>query len=147
MNREKSLNIISFLLALTFSYAAVSKTLDLQKFQVQLGQSTMLGFIAEPLSILVPIVEIALTVLIFIPRTRIVGFYSLLAMMTMFTTYIVIIMNYSYHIPCSCGGILNSLGWKHHLIFNLLLCALIVLAIVILERSSQRVVETITRAL
>lgn len=147
MSREKSLNIISFLLALTFSYAAVSKAIDLPKFQVQLGQSTMLGFIAEPLSILVPVVEIALTVLIFIPRTRVVGFYSLLAMMTMFTTYIVIIMNYSYHIPCSCGGILNSLGWKHHLVFNLVLCTLIVLAIVILERSSQRVVKANGRTL
>lgn len=145
MNRETLLNIISFFLALTFSYAAISKVLDVEKFQVQLGQSTMLGFIARPLSYIVPVIEVIFSVLIFIPRTRLVTFYGLLALMTVFTSYIVVIMNYSYHIPCSCGGILNTLGWKYHLIFNLLLCALILAGIVTLESPSLRTHETKTK--
>lgn len=118
MNREKNLNVISFLFALLFSYAAISKLLDVQKFQVELGQSPLLNFIAIPLSYLVPAVELALSVMVFILPLRQTALYFSFSLMIMFTTYIIIIMNYSYHIPCSCGGILGKLGWKIHLLFN-----------------------------
>jgi hypothetical protein len=36
----------------------------------------------------------------------------------MFTTYIVIILNFSENIPCSCGGILENMTWGQHLVFN-----------------------------
>ena len=39
--------------------------------------------------------------------------------MVMFTTYIFIIMHFSEHVPCSCGGVLQRLGWQEHLIFNI----------------------------
>ncbi len=29
------------------------------------------------------------------------------------------ILNYSEFIPCSCGGILEKMDWKTHLIFNI----------------------------
>ena len=35
-----------------------------------------------------------------------------------FTVYIYLILNYSDFVPCSCGGILEKLGWTEHLIFN-----------------------------
>jgi len=39
--------------------------------------------------------------------------------MLMFTSYIIVILNYSSFVPCSCGGILEKIGWKEHLIFNI----------------------------
>ncbi len=39
--------------------------------------------------------------------------------MVMFCAYIYIILNYSASVPCSCGGIIEKLGWKEHLVFNL----------------------------
>ncbi len=44
--------------------------------------------------------------------------------MAMFTGYIIIILNYAERIPCSCGGILNKMGWHDHLIFNIFFTAL-----------------------
>lgn len=35
-----------------------------------------------------------------------------------------------HNIPCSCGGILESLGWREHLYFNLAFIALAVLALI-----------------
>jgi hypothetical protein len=47
----------------------------------------------------------------------------------MFTTYIIIILNFTSFTPCSCGGVLEDLGWTEHLIFNI---AFIVLSAVAL---------------
>ncbi|AYB32014.1 MauE/DoxX family redox-associated membrane protein [Chryseolinea soli] len=118
MKRDKILNLSSFLLASLFSYAAGSKLLDVQKFQVELGQSEMLNFIAVPVSFIIPVVEILLAILVFVPGYRLVGMYASFSLMIVFTTYIIIIMNYSYYIPCSCGGVLAKLGWREHLFFN-----------------------------
>jgi hypothetical protein len=43
-----------------------------------------------------------------------------------FTTYIILILNFSSFIPCSCGGILEKLGWTEHLIFNFFLQVVVV---------------------
>jgi hypothetical protein len=139
MNREALINIISFFLALLFFYAAVSKGLDVQKFQVQLGQSTMLTLFAVPLSYIVPAVEATLAVLLFIPSLRLTAYYIYFSVMVVFTTYIIVIMNYSYHVPCSCGGILQTLGWKEHLIFNAFIVFASLTGILMLESFKQRV--------
>ncbi len=138
MNRENTVNIISFLFALLFSYAAISKLLDIEKFQVELGQSPMLNFVSIPVSWATPFLELALSAVVFIPRFRSVAFYLSLGLMVMFTTYIIIIMNYSYHIPCSCGGILQNLGWKEHLVFNIGFVLLAVAGIVLQARLKLR---------
>lgn len=38
--------------------------------------------------------------------------------MFLFTVYIFMILNFTSFIPCSCGGVLEKLGWTEHLIFN-----------------------------
>ncbi|WP_417857511.1 MauE/DoxX family redox-associated membrane protein, partial [Xanthomarina gelatinilytica] len=58
-------------------------------------------------------------------RFRIPALFAAFALMVMFTAYIVIILNFSDFIPCSCGGVLEKLSWTQHLIFNI---AFIILA-------------------
>nr|WP_236951550.1 MauE/DoxX family redox-associated membrane protein [Mariniflexile sp. TRM1-10] len=41
-------------------------------------------------------------------------------LMSTFSAYIFIMINFSPNVPCSCGGILEQLNWKEHLYFNLL---------------------------
>lgn len=134
MSRGIHLNFICFILSLLFTYAAVSKLLDIQKFQVELSKSPMLTIAAVPLSYGVPLTEISLSIVIFIPAFRLVGLYACYSLMTIFTAYIVIIMNYSYYIPCSCGGILQKLGWKEHLVFNVVFVLIILVGIVMEEK-------------
>ena len=90
---------------LLFTYAAVSKVLDFPNFQIQLGQSPLLSAFADWVAVAVPLVEFIIVLLLLTNKYRLLGLYGSFALMTMFTAYIVIILNFSSFTPCSCGGI------------------------------------------
>lgn len=123
---------ISYLYILLFVYAAASKLLDFESFEIQLGQSPILGAFASQLAIAVPLLEIGIAIFLMIRRLQFVGLLSSLALMTMFTVYIIIILNWSYFIPCSCGGILEKMGWSEHLVFNIFFIVLALTALIFL---------------
>ncbi|UFH36530.1 DoxX family protein [Flavobacterium acetivorans] len=125
--------IICLLYILLFVYAAVSKLLDFENFQVQLGQSPLLSAFAGWVSWGVVIVELVIALLLVFPRFRLVGLFAAFSLMVMFTTYIFIILNYSSFVPCSCGGILEKMGWTEHLIFNIVFVILAAAGILILR--------------
>jgi uncharacterized membrane protein YphA (DoxX/SURF4 family) len=116
--REWAIEIIAFLFVLLFLYAAANKLLDYQKFTVQIGQSPLLTGFGGSIPWLVIAIEILISILLIVPRFRLVGLFAAFSLMTMFTAYIWAILNFSSSIPCSCGGILEKLGWQEHLIFN-----------------------------
>jgi uncharacterized membrane protein YphA (DoxX/SURF4 family) len=125
-NRVKTIVIecICFLYVLLFVYAATNKFIDFDGFQVQLAQSPLLSSFASWIAWLVPILEVIIAGLLCIPKARLIGLYCGFCLMVMFSIYIVIILNFSPFVPCSCGGILEKLGWKEHLVFNILYCLL-----------------------
>jgi len=129
--------VISYLFILLFIYAAVSKLIDIQQFRVQLGQSPMLSAYADAIAWLVPLSEIIVSVILMIPNLRFWGFVAAFDLMLMFTTYIIIILNFTVFIPCSCGGVLESLGWTEHLLFNLFFILLAAYAALITPPPSQ----------
>ncbi|MBF7092625.1 hypothetical protein IUY40_13900 [Flavobacterium sp. ALJ2] len=124
---------ICFLYILLFVYAAISKLLDFENFRVQLGQSPLLSAFAGSIAWLVPIVELLISLLLVLKRWRLIGFFAAFSLMVMFTAYIYIILNYSSFVPCSCGGILEKLGWKEHLFFNFVFIMLAAAGILILR--------------
>ncbi|MDF0718197.1 hypothetical protein PY092_18690 [Muricauda sp. 334s03] len=124
---------ISLLLIVLFIYAATSKLWDFGQFKVQLGQSPVLTAYADGLAWMVPGVEYLLALLLLFNGTRLAAFYSSLALMVMFTTYILLVLNFSDYIPCSCGGVLEDLGWTEHIVFNLFFVALAIIGIILLE--------------
>ncbi|MGS2741843.1 MauE/DoxX family redox-associated membrane protein [Sinomicrobium sp. M5D2P17] len=133
--RHKSvvLEIICFLFILLFVYAAVNKLMDVQKFTVQIGQSPLLTNIAGFTAWFIPIIEILVALLLAWPKTRLTGMYGAFALIVMFTAYIVAILSFSEKIPCSCGGVLEKLGWTEHLIFNIGFVLLAVIGILLLS--------------
>lgn len=58
----------------------------------------------------------------------------------MFTAYIIVILNYSSFVPCSCGGILEEMGWKEHLIFNIAFTILAAIASVVIATNKSKTV-------
>lgn len=118
MKRKIILEVICFLFVLLFLYAAFTKLLDYQKFTVQVGQSPLLTGFGDTIPWLVISLEILVAGLLMFPRTRLVALFASFSLMTMFTAYIVAILNFSPYVPCSCGGVLEKLGWTEHLIFN-----------------------------
>jgi hypothetical protein len=120
---------VSILLALLFIYAAASKLLDFEAFQVQLAQSPLLSAYAGIISYSILIIEFAMAILLLIPNTNKLGLYASIGLMASFTLYIYLILNYSDFVPCSCGGILEKLGWTEHLIFNIFFLVLSLIAL------------------
>jgi uncharacterized membrane protein YphA (DoxX/SURF4 family) len=118
MNRKLVVEIISLLLITLFVYAATSKLLDYEKFTVQIGQSPVLTGFRDYLPWLVISIELLVSVALLVPRFRLAGLFAAFSLMVMFTCYIIAILNFSTYIPCSCGGVLEKLGWTEHLIFN-----------------------------
>ncbi len=113
-----ALETISFLFIILFAYAAVTKLLDYQKFAVQIGQSPLLNDFAGWIAWVIPTIEIVIAAMLATPRLRLIAMHAAFSLMVMFTTYIIVILNFSSNIPCSCGGVLEKLGWTEHLIFN-----------------------------
>ena len=119
MKKSTVVEIISSLLVLLFMYAAVSKLLDYQTFKVQLSKSPFITQFASITAWALPIGEILVGLALTFKRTRLIGLYVSLFLMTMFTAYIYAMLHYSYYIPCSCGGILSEMTWTQHLWFNI----------------------------
>lgn len=105
--------------------------MDFQHFRIQLGQSPLLSAFAEQIAVLVPVSEIIICVLLLFPRYKPAGLFAAYGLMVMFTAYIFIILNYTSFVPCSCGGVLEKLGWQSHLIFNMFFVFLAVLGIIL----------------
>lgn len=118
MKPKIALEIISFLLVLLFTYAAANKLIDYQKFTVQIGLSPLLTGFSGFIPWMVITIEFIISFLLLLPRFRLVALFASFGLMTMFTAYIVAILKFSSFVPCSCGGVLEKLGWTEHLIFN-----------------------------
>lgn len=108
----------------------MSKLLDFENFQVQIAQSPLLSSYAGIVSYQVIIVELIIVACLLFSKTRIIGLYSSLGMMSAFTIYIYLILQYSEFVPCSCGGILENMSWRTHLFFNLACVFILIIAII-----------------
>lgn len=131
--RNIIIKIICLLYVLLFVYAAMSKILDFERFEVQLAQSPLLSAFAFMISRAVISTELLAALFLMLPATRSVGLYISLSLMTMFTVYIFLILHYSSFVPCSCGGILEKMTWNAHMIFNLLFVLLALAAILLVS--------------
>ncbi|OUL63441.1 MauE/DoxX family redox-associated membrane protein [Flavobacterium sp. AJR] len=122
--RKVFLEIVCLLYVFLLVYAAMNKGLDFENFKVELGQSPLLSAFAGWISWAVLIVEFLIAILLLFPSTRIKALYAGFCLMTMFTAYIFIMLNYSSFLPCSCGGILEKMSWQEHLVFNIIFVVL-----------------------
>lgn len=122
--------VISVLYMFLFVYAAVGKLLEFENFQAQLGQSPILGAYTGIVSYVVITLELIVAVFLAFSKTRLFALYSGFGLMVMFTVYIIIILNFSSNIPCSCGGVLENMGWREHLIFYAFFIVMAFLAII-----------------
>lgn len=133
--REVIITIITSLVILLFMYTAISKLLDYNKFvfQMRLTPIPFMWQVAPVLGIVLPILELALTTLIFFDRTRLIGFWTSLVLMILFEGYIFWMKLVEYQtgvkLPCTCGGIISKMSWTTHFIFNAVFIVLMIIAI------------------
>ncbi|SMC43875.1 MauE/DoxX family redox-associated membrane protein [Pedobacter africanus] len=112
------IEIICWAYFVLFGYAAFDKLFALNRFVITMGQSGMLTPYAGFLSWAVPVVELVLVLMLMVPRFRLAGLYGSLSLMTMFTTYIFIVLDVMEKELCGCGAAIEALGWGWHMVFN-----------------------------
>ncbi|MDP4128912.1 MAG: hypothetical protein Q8918_01040 [Bacteroidota bacterium] len=135
-----AIEIISTLFVILFIYAAASKLMDIQKFRVQIGQSPLLTRYVGLIIYGIPALEILISSMIIYPALRKTGLYASFTLMTAFTLYIVALLHYDSHVPCSCGGILQKMSWNTHIWFNTVFIILSVAGILLEEQKEQHFV-------
>jgi putative oxidoreductase len=119
-----------FLLVLLWVYAAASKLIEFPHFKHEMHNQVFFPFIQELLIYLLPPVELVVAVMLSYSKTEKLGLYVSALMLMLFTGYIALAkLHFFRRIPCSCGGILEHMGWTAHLIFNMFFLALIMVAV------------------
>lgn len=123
--RRLIITAATFLLVLLWVYALASKVTDFGHFQVQMQRQVFLPGIAKALVYIVPATESIIILLLCARSYRIYGFLFSAFLLTAFSIYIALVISGAFHkVPCSCGGVLESIGWVAHLILNLAFLAL-----------------------
>lgn len=130
-------DVVVFLFIFLFVYAASSKLSEYEKFKIQIGQSPLIEKFSSVLVWFVPGLEFAIVLLLLIHRTRLLGLYLSTSVMILFSGYIAYVINVSSYVPCSCGGILERLGWSEHLVFNLGFVLLGILTLLVIEQATN----------
>jgi len=133
---------IASLFIFLFVYTALSKLLHFSQFVHTLSQSTILHPISNLVAWMLPVTELATASLLFTERSRTKGLWAAFALMLLFTIYIGYMLKVETNIPCSCGGVLRSLTWTHHLQLNLALLILSVIGLLLTGRSRRKTVLT-----
>lgn len=136
--------IVALLYIVLFVYAAVSKLMDFQNFRVQIAQSPLLTTFASLVAVAVIALELLISLLLSFPAWRKAGLYAALALMVLFSLYIYMILTYSPFVPCSCGGILEDMGWIQHLIFNIFFCLLAIAALYCIYGTTKKAIKSVT---
>lgn len=140
MKQETITGIISSLLILLFVYAAVSKLVDFPAFERQMLHQPLPEGMAVLLVWTLPPVELVIVGLLIYVRTRLVGLYLSLALMILFTSYIALAIAGTFgSIPCVCGGVLESLDWNSHLVFNAVFTLLALAGVVTTKKNNLKI--------
>jgi thiol-disulfide isomerase/thioredoxin len=139
MKKDLLVDIISYFFILLFLYTGVTKLMEIHLFKEQLLSSPLLGSMAGIITWALPIGELLLVITLFIPAYRLRALYATLILMTFFTVYVTIILFMDNQLSCSCGGIIEELSPKQHVLFNGVCVVLSAIAIAICKRSKPSV--------
>ena len=119
INKAVMSEVIAGVLVLLFVYTAASKLVDREAFEYQISKQPLPEWFNDLLVWALPIAELT-TSLVLLPRaTRKIGMLISFVLMMCFTVYVgLAVLNVFGEVPCSCGGVLQSLSWEAHLVFN-----------------------------
>ena len=135
--RTRITTFISIFFILLFCYAAISKIMDFEKFQIQMTESPLLSAFAGFLPYVLIISEFIIAELLCYRITQNAGLLASFILMLFFTGYIAHMLLTSENLPCSCGGILEKMSWTQHLYFNIGCAVLAAIALGINIRNSR----------
>lgn len=134
----RTADIISAIILLLFFYTAITKLIGNETFLFSLKRSPILSAHAGFIAIALPVAELLISILLFIPLTRLKGLFAATFALIIFTAYLVYIVLYSPNVPCSCGGVIKTLSWPQHIFFNLFFIVLSITGISLYQKVKNR---------
>jgi putative oxidoreductase len=124
--------ITVFLLVLLWTYTAISKWSDPHSFSFSLHRQPIPSSLAAFLFWALPAIELLASGMLISVKTRTLGLCLSTVLLLIFSIYIALgLAGFFEKIPCACGGVLKAMGWKEHLIFNIILLTLSTYATII----------------
>ncbi|MES2374865.1 MAG: MauE/DoxX family redox-associated membrane protein [Bacteroidota bacterium] len=130
--------VTRLILIFLFAYTAVNKLLNLDVFRQSMMVAHIPEGLAEIISVIVPVSEIILVLLLTINQTKRLGLYGSLIIFLVFTGYIIYMKLWLSKLPCSCGGVIQKLTWNQHLFLNILLTVLIYYVIMVDKKNGEQ---------
>jgi hypothetical protein len=125
MNSNRSIYhpvpFVSAAFILLWIYTAGSKLANFETYRLEMERQVFSLAVSHLLIYLVPVAELFTALLLLFQKTNKAGLISSLLLISTFTAYITLIVTgYFPKMPCSCGGVIRAMGWKAHLVFNLI---------------------------
>lgn len=146
MKRSDLQIVIAVLLIILFCYAAIAKLMDIDEFRRQLANQELPEWSKAPLLWLIPGSELLLSVLLAFSQTRKIGYWGSAILMSLFSGYIgLVVIGYFDRVPCSCGGVLRSMSFETHLVFNLFFLALTIIGIYMFHSQNKHAVTQVLK--
>src|SRR6185437_9409675 len=103
LNPRKIKPVLTFLLVLTFTYAASSKLFDFSGFRSSMAIQPFPRWISGTLIYLLPAAELTAVALLLRSSTEFIGYCFSLLLMVAFTGYTgLVLLHFWNDIPCSC---------------------------------------------
>ena len=117
--KQWSIEVATALLVLLWTYAGLSKLLGWSQFLVTLREANPLQYPLPLTAWALIAMEAGIVVLLLLRSWCWLGALFSAMLLVLFTVYISFLFWYLPNMPCSCGGVLQVLGWKAHIVFNL----------------------------
>ena len=115
---SKTTQLVANLFALLFILAAGIQFMHLDKFEAQLAEFPIFSSFSLTLSWLIPTIEIAIAVLLFKRKTKLLGLYVTSFWFVFFSFYVMFLLTASTYVPCACGHSFFTMSWVNQLLFN-----------------------------
>lgn len=114
-------NTVSLIFTVLLSWAVAGKAFDFKNFCSQLEHALGCEGSGQAAALIIIALQLLNIVLLCFGRTRLLGLWLTLGMMTVFTGYTAALIMYSTNLPCTCIGFIGNMNWNGNLILNITL--------------------------
>ncbi|WP_164124326.1 MauE/DoxX family redox-associated membrane protein [Sphingobacterium luzhongxinii] len=113
-------NVTVYGYAMLYMYTASSKLWKMETFIKGIAEIPYIGSYAHPIGWDIAQLEILLAIGLILPRYQRTALWGSTILMGILTAYLALMMLFVPDRLCSCGGVIESMGWGTHLAFNII---------------------------
>ena len=123
--------IVHYFYVFLFAYTGYSKLNDIEAFTKGVRRIPFFGHFPELIAWGIPTLELLLAICMILPIRKLqrLSFRASVSLMAVFTLYLLGMVTLVKEKLCHCGGVIESMGWTQHLVFNFIVLLLGIWAI------------------